>query len=114
MLRLIKLWLKAPIEERDGDGKRRMRFTACSEPPMFQETVHVDVGEQWGLRRRLAACRGRCSCHHSLAWTKAVMERLGLMLNDAKTSLKNARRERFDFPATRSDLIATRGTANGI
>ena len=23
MLRLIKLWLKAPIEERDGDGKRR-------------------------------------------------------------------------------------------
>ena len=24
MLRLIKLWLKAPIEERDGDGKRRM------------------------------------------------------------------------------------------
>ena len=33
----------------------------------------------------------------ALAWTKAVMERLGLMLNDAKTSLKNARRERFDF-----------------
>ena len=28
---------------------------------------------------------------------KAVMERLGLMLNEAKTSLKNARRERFDF-----------------
>jgi RNA-directed DNA polymerase len=25
------------------------------------------------------------------------MERLGLMLNEAKTSLKNARRERFDF-----------------
>jgi RNA-directed DNA polymerase len=25
------------------------------------------------------------------------MTRLGLMLNEAKTSLKNARRERFDF-----------------
>src|SRR5487761_2570377 len=25
VLRLIKLWLRAPIEERDGDGKRRMR-----------------------------------------------------------------------------------------
>jgi RNA-directed DNA polymerase len=25
VLRLIKLWLKAPIEERDGDGTRRMR-----------------------------------------------------------------------------------------
>ena len=24
MLRLIKLWLKAPIEERDGDGRRRI------------------------------------------------------------------------------------------
>ena len=24
VLWLIKLWLKAPIEERDGDGKRRM------------------------------------------------------------------------------------------
>ena len=34
------------------------------------------------LSRRYAA--------EALAWTKAVMERLGLMLNDAKTSLKNA------------------------
>ena len=24
VLRLIKLWLKAPVEERDGDGRRRM------------------------------------------------------------------------------------------
>ena len=24
VLWLIKLWLKAPVEERDGDGKRRM------------------------------------------------------------------------------------------
>ena len=24
VLRLIKLWLRAPVEERDGDGKRRM------------------------------------------------------------------------------------------
>jgi len=33
----------------------------------------------------------------ALAWTKAVMTRLGLTLNEAKTSLKNARQERFDF-----------------
>jgi hypothetical protein len=32
-----------------------------------------------------------------MAWTKAVMTRLGLTLNEAKTSLKNARQERFDF-----------------
>jgi RNA-directed DNA polymerase len=33
----------------------------------------------------------------ALAWTKAVMTRLGLALNEAKTSLRNARQERFDF-----------------
>src|SRR5258708_13088262 len=39
-----------------------------------------------------------CSAE-ALAWTKAVMTRLGLTLNEAKTSLKNARQERFEFLA---------------
>ena len=33
----------------------------------------------------------------ALAWTKAVMTKLGLTLNEAKTTLKNARKEHFDF-----------------
>ena len=33
----------------------------------------------------------------ALAWTKAVMTKLGLTINEAKTSLKDARKERFDF-----------------
>ena len=33
----------------------------------------------------------------ALAWTKAVMTKLGLTLNEAKTSLKDARTESFDF-----------------
>ena len=33
----------------------------------------------------------------SLAWTKAAMAILGLTLNEAKTSLKDARQESFDF-----------------
>ena len=33
----------------------------------------------------------------ALAWTKAVMTKLGLTINEDKTSLRNARRERFDF-----------------
>ena len=40
------------------------------------------------------------SCGHAaeaLAWTKAVMTKLGLTLNEAKTSVKDARKERFDF-----------------
>ena len=40
------------------------------------------------------------SCGHAaeaLAWTKVVMSKLGLTINEAKTSLKDARKERFDF-----------------
>ena len=35
MLRLIKLWLKAPVEETDGDGRRRMtggKGSSCGTP----------------------------------------------------------------------------------
>jgi RNA-directed DNA polymerase len=32
-----------------------------------------------------------------LTWTKAVMTKLGLTLNESKTSVKNARLESFDF-----------------
>ena len=39
--------------------------------------------------------RGRAA--EALAWTKAVMTKLGLTLNEAKTSLKDARQERFSF-----------------
>ena len=34
----------------------------------------------------------------ALAWTRVVMTtKLGLTLNEAKTSLRNSRKERFDF-----------------
>ncbi len=33
----------------------------------------------------------------ALAWTKAAMTKLGLTINDTKTSLKDVRRESFDF-----------------
>jgi RNA-directed DNA polymerase len=36
-----------------------------------------------------------------LAWTTAAMTKLGLTLNEAKTSLRNARQERFDFRSIR-------------
>jgi RNA-directed DNA polymerase len=31
-------------------------------------------------------------------WARATLTRLGLTLNEVKTSVRNARRERFDFP----------------
>ena len=39
----------------------------------------------------------RASAGEALAWTKATMTKLGLTLNEAKTSLRDARKERFDF-----------------
>src|SRR3954470_13602669 len=38
----------------------------------------------------------RCATE-ALNWTRSVMPRIGLTLNEAKTSIKQARRERFDF-----------------
>ena len=35
--------------------------------------------------------------NEALEWTRGVMERLELTLNESKTSVRNARRERFDF-----------------
>jgi RNA-directed DNA polymerase len=39
----------------------------------------------------------RSHAAEAMAWMKAVMIRLGLSVNEAKTSLKDATRERFDF-----------------
>ncbi len=39
----------------------------------------------------------RGSAAEALNWTRSVMTGIGLTLNEAKTSIKQARRERFDF-----------------
>lgn len=120
VLRLIKLWLKAPIEERDnGDGTRRIgggKSNSRGTPqggvasPMLANIYMNRFLKYWRLTGR-----GEAFCAHvvayaddfvilsrgcaaeALAWTKAVMTRLGLTVNEAKTSLTNARQERFDF-----------------
>ena len=119
MLRLIKLWLKAPIEERDGDGTRRMsggKGNTRGTPqggvasPLLANIYMNRFLKHWRLTGRGEAFRAHVVAYaddfvilsrgraaEALAWTKAVMTRLGLTLNEAKTSLKNARQERFDF-----------------
>ena len=39
----------------------------------------------------------RGKAKEALEWTRGVLERLELTLNEKKTSVRNARRERFDF-----------------
>ena len=119
VLRLIKMWLRAPIEERDADGTRRMSGGNGNTRGTPQGGVASPLLANIYMNRflkhwRLTGCgdtfhahvvsyaddfvilsRGRAA--EALAWTKAVMTKLGLMINEVKTSLRNARKERFDF-----------------
>ena len=120
VLRLIKLWLKAPIEERDdGDGTRRSgggKSSTRGTPqggvasPLLANIYMNRFLKHWRLTRRGEAFRAyvvayaddfvilsRGCAAEALAWTTVAMTRLGLTINEAKTSLKNARQERFDF-----------------
>lgn len=119
VLRLIKLWLKAPVEERDADGTGRMsggKDNVCGTP---QGGVISPLLANLYMNRFLKHWRGtgkgemfrahivsyaddfvilsRGYAGEALAWTKAVMMKLGLTLSEAKTSLRNARQEHFDF-----------------
>ncbi len=119
VLRLIKLWLKAPVEERDGDGKRRMKGgkqSTCGTPqggvisPLLANLYMNRFLKHWRATGREAAYKAHVMTYaddfvilsrghaaEALAWTRRVMMRLGLALNEAKTSIRSARHERFDF-----------------
>jgi len=119
VLWLIKLWLKAPIEETDGEGRRRLtggkRSTRGTPQggvasPMLANLYMNRFLKHWRITGRGEAFHAhvvsyaddfvilsRGHAAEAMAWTKAVMTKLGLTLNEAKTSLKDARKERFDF-----------------
>ncbi len=119
VLRLIKMWLKAPIEERDADGTRRMsggkgnrrgapqggvaspllaniymnrflkHFRQSGAASAFQAHI-VSYADDFVI-----LSRGRAA--EALTWVTAVMSKLGLSINEAKTSIRDARKERFNF-----------------
>jgi RNA-directed DNA polymerase len=119
VLWLIKLWLKAPVEERDGDGKRRMSAGEGSRrgtpqggvaSPLLANLYMNRFLKHWRLSGRGEAFQARVISYaddfvilsrghaqEALTWTKAAMTKLGLTLNEAKTSLRDARSESFDF-----------------
>ena len=67
-----------------------MRFT---KRPRIRE-IGVSLTKPEKIRT-LQRSRGRAA--QALAWTRGVMSRLGPTINEAKTSIRDARRERFDF-----------------
>jgi len=119
VLRLIKMWLRAPIEERDDDGKRRIgggKSNTRGTPqggvtsPLLANIYMNRFLKYWRLTGRGETFRAHVVAYaddfvilshgcaaEALTWTKAVMTRLGLTVNENKTSLRNARQERFDF-----------------
>jgi len=119
VLRLIKMWLKAPIEERDADGTRRISGGKGSTRGTPQGGVASPLLANIYMNRFLKHWRqsgageafqahvvsyaddfvilSRGHAAEALAWTRGVMTKLGLTINEAKTSVRNARKERFDF-----------------
>ena len=119
VLKLIKMWLQAPVEERDGNGKRRMtggQGAKCGTPqggvvsPLPANLYLNRFLKHWrqqGKGRQFRAVvvtyaddfvilsRGKAAA--ALECTERVMTRIGLTLNPAKTRLVQAKMERFDF-----------------
>jgi RNA-directed DNA polymerase len=119
MLHLIKMWLTVPVEERDTTGKKRLTGGKDKDRGTPQGGVISPLLANLYMNRMLKGWRrtGRgeqfraqivnyaddfviLSHGHAaqaLEWTREVVARLGLRLNETKTSVRDARRERFDF-----------------
>jgi RNA-directed DNA polymerase len=119
MLHLIKMWLKVPVEERDEDGKRRLTGGKDNDrgtpqggviSPALANLYMNRMLKGWRQTRRGEQFRAhivnyaddfvilsRGKAKEALEWTRGVLERLELTLNEKKTSVRNACRERFDF-----------------
>jgi len=119
MLKLIKAWLKVPVEERDERGNRRMTGGKRSKQGTPQGGVISPLLANIYINRFLRAWRergkggqyqarivnyaddfvilSRGHAAEALAWTRWAMRNLGLALNEDKTCVRDARQERFDF-----------------
>jgi RNA-directed DNA polymerase len=119
VLRLIKMWLKTSVEERDEKGNRRMsggKRSTCGTPqggvasPLLANVYMNRFLKYWRSSGRDSAYQAhvvsyaddfvilsRGHAEEAMEWTGQVMTKLGLTLNEDKTSVRNAREERFDF-----------------
>jgi len=119
LLRLIKLWLTAEVEARDENGRVRRSGGKRSRQgtpqggvvsPLLANLYMNRFLKHWRRQGKGQQFRARLINYaddfvilsagraaQALEWTSGVMARLQLSLNQAKTSIKDARRERFDF-----------------
>jgi RNA-directed DNA polymerase len=119
MLHRIKMWIKAPVDERDENGKGRVTGGKDNDrgtpqggvvSPALANLYMNRMWKGWRQTRRgeqyqayivnyaddfVILSRGKAK--EALEWTRGVLGRLDLTLNEKKTSIRNARQERFDF-----------------
>ncbi len=118
-LKLIKAWLKVPVEERDERGNRRMSGGKGSKMGTPQGGVISPLLANIYMHRFLRAWRergkgeqyqarivnyaddfvilSRGQAAQALEWTRWAMRTMKLTLNESKTCIRNARQERFQF-----------------
>lgn len=121
ILRLIQMWLKAPIMEMDKDGTKRnigggkgnRKGTpqgGVISPLLSNLYLHIldRIWERNNLQQRLGArivryaddivilCR-RGKSDKAMTTLRQILERLKLSLNETKTKIVNAHKEKFDF-----------------
>ena len=119
MLHLIKMWLKVPVEEEDAAGKKRLTGGKGNDRGTPQGGVVSPLLANLYMNRMLKGWRNtkrgeqfqaqvvtyaddfvilsRGKAAEALEWTREVITRLGLTLNEAKTSIRQAREESFNF-----------------
>jgi len=119
VLALVKMWLKAPVEESTGAGGRRLTGGKGSKhgtpqggviSPLLANIYMNRFLKYWrrnGLGRRLRAhvvvyaddlvILTRRHASEAYGVLKDVMTRIGLTVNETKTKLREATTERFDF-----------------
>jgi RNA-directed DNA polymerase len=136
VLRLIKSWLKTPIEETDPDGRRRMsggKRSTCGTPqggvisPLLANRYMNRFLRHWRHQERGKAFRAhvvnyaddfvilsRGYAEEALAWTRRIMTRLGLTVNEAKTTCATLGRSASTSWATASDRTTIGRMATGI
>jgi RNA-directed DNA polymerase len=119
MLHLLKMWLKTPVEEKDEAGKKRLTGGKGNDRGTPQGGVVSPLLANLYMNRMLKGWRNtkrgeqfqakvvtyaddfvilsRGKAAEALEWTRGVITRLGLTLNEAKTSIRQAREESFNF-----------------
>ena len=116
ILKLIKMWLKAPIVEEREDGKKEYKGNEKGTPqggvisPLLANIYLNVLDALWAVKKvqeRLGArlvryaddcvilCRG--NTERILNGVRRVFDKLGLNLNEEKTHVVDARREMFNF-----------------